>query len=88
MGILDSLRKKTGDVLSTDTIALTPRGKEVAENAGFGGARFHILTQLENGATQVKEISLEKRIPINEVKNTVRDMIQKGWVTVVGVDTR
>ena len=77
------LFKSNNQLHSEDVIQLTPNGKEQAEKSDFGGNKAQILIVLSDGATQVKEISDQCRIPLDKVKKELESMKRKGWMQVV-----
>jgi len=72
---------------SDDVVQLTARGKEAAENDAFGGARAQVLMTLnDGGATSIKELSSDTRLPVNRVKAIVADLMRRAEVRKVGYE--
>jgi len=72
---------------SDDVVQLTARGKEAAENDAFSGARAQVLMALnDGGATSIKELSSDTRLPIDRVKAVVTDLMRRAEVRKVGYE--
>lgn len=72
---------------SDDVVQLTDKGKEVAEEKAFSGARAQVLMSLnDSGATSIKELSNDTRISIDRVKSIVADLMGRAEVRKVGYE--
>jgi DNA-binding MarR family transcriptional regulator len=79
--------KREFKLSADDVVMLTERGKQEAQDNAFSGARAQILMMLDNsGATSVKELSRDTRIPVDRVKGIVDDLMRRAWVRKVGYE--
>lgn len=70
-----------------DVVELTAKGKESAETDAFSGARAQVLMALnDRGATTIKELSSDTRLPIDRVKAVVADLMSRASVRKVGYE--
>jgi predicted xylose isomerase-like sugar epimerase len=82
-----TIRKKQFRLTADDVVELTPKGKELAENEAFSGARAQVLMALnDRGSTSLKELSSDTRLPIDKVKNVVGDLMNRASVRKVGYE--
>ena len=69
-----------------DIVQLTSKGKEAAESDVFSGARAQIIMALNEGATSIKELANDTRLPVDKVKATVANLMQRAEVRKVGYE--
>lgn len=79
--------RKQYRITADDVIELTAKGKEMAENEAFSGARAQVLMALnDRGSTTIKELSSDTRLPIDKVKAVVADLMNRASVRKVGFE--
>jgi len=79
--------KRQFRLIADDIVQLTSKGKEAAENDVFSGARAQIIMALnDSGATSIKELANDTRLPVDKVKATVANLMQRAEVRKVGYE--
>jgi len=78
--------KRQFRLTADDIVQLTSKGKEAAENDAFSGARAQVIMALNEGATSIKELSNDTRLPVDKVKATVANLMQRAEVRKVGYE--
>jgi DNA-binding MarR family transcriptional regulator len=74
-------------VVSDDVVMLTTKGKDVADNQTFSGARAQVLMALnDNGSMSIKEIATDTRLPVDKVKAIVAELMRRAEVRKVGYE--
>ena len=85
--MVEMFKKDRIRLVADDIIILTPRGKEAAEQDCFSGKRAQILMALnDRGATSIRELSNDTRMPIAVVKDTAEDLMKRAQVRKVGYE--
>ena len=85
--IVGMFKKNKIRLVADDIIILTPRGKEAAEQDCFSGKRAQILMALnDRGATSIRELANDTRMPISAVKDTAEDLMKRAQVRKVGYE--
>ena len=84
---LPFMKSKQFSLNGDDVVQLTEKGKAVAEENAFSGARAQVILALnDGGATSVKEIANDTRMPIQRVKSVVADLMRRAEVRKVGYE--
>ena len=78
--------KRQFRLTADDIVQLTSKGKEAAESDAFSGARAQVIMALNEGATSIKELANDTRLPIDKVKATVANLMQRAEVRKIGYD--
>ena len=82
-----TIEKRQFRLTADDVVELTHKGKESAENDAFSGARAQVLMTLnDRGATTIKELANDTRLPIDRVKAVVGDLMSRAFVRKVGYE--
>ena len=78
--------KRQFRLTADDIVELTSKGKEAADSQAFSGSRAQILMALDEGATSIKELSNDVRLPIDKVKATIANLMHRAEVRKVGYE--
>jgi len=78
--------KRQFRLTADDIVQLTSKGKEAAESDAFNGARAQVIMALNEGATSIKELANDTRLPLDKVKATVANLMQRAEVRKVGYE--
>ena len=82
-----SMHRRQFKLTADDVVELTAKGKESAENDAFSGGRAQVLMALnDRGATTIRELSSDTRLPVDKVKAVVADLMNRAAVRKVGYE--
>jgi len=85
-GAYNLIRGNRVNLTGDDVVELTPKGKDAANSDAWGDNRAKVLFALSNGATTVRELASDCRMPIDRVKPVVADLMKRNQVRKVGFE--
>lgn len=81
MGILDKITGNKPKTSSSTVLVLTPLGKAKAEKFDLPGAKWRVLSTLnENGASTLHELSEETGMDEVKVKSICKALLTEGYI--------